>query len=149
MTQTSLISELGTWVYLKGYDLENFKNMLHHFDHPLPWKQSKMATKQLFKKLETTNHCMQINFLFTVSTNIILSSLLPRILWLLCFSFIVLFTFYDCKNDTNTISNRQKHFYKISPSTNHLVKVKINTYTNTRQTFKTTFTQSGALGFYN
>ena len=40
---------------------------------------------------------------------------------------------------------------QISPSTNHFVKVKINTYTNSMQTFKTlsTFTQSGALGFYN
>ena len=48
---------------------------------------------------------MQINFLFTVRTIIVLSSLLPRILWLLCFFFIVLFTFYAGKNDTNNISN--------------------------------------------
>ena len=34
---------------------------------------------------------MQINFLFTVSTNVTLSSLLPRMLWLLCFSFILLY----------------------------------------------------------
>ena len=37
----------------------------------------------------------------------------------------------------------------ISPSTNRLLIVNINTYTNTMQTFKTIFTQSGALGFYN
>ena len=31
-------------MYLKGYDLENLKHMLlHHFDDPLAWKQSKMA----------------------------------------------------------------------------------------------------------
>ena len=38
-----------------------------------------------------------------------------------------------------------------SQSTNRMVKVKINTDTNSMQTFKTlsTFTQSGALGFYN
>ena len=42
------ICELGTWVYLKGYDLENYKNiLLNHFDHLLPWKQSKMAAKHL------------------------------------------------------------------------------------------------------
>ena len=64
--------------------------------------------------------------------------------------FIVLFTFYACKNDTNNISNQHKPtLEQISPSTNCLVKVKINTYTNSMQTFKTTFTQSGALGFYN
>ena len=38
---------------------------------------------------------------------------------------------------------------QILPSTNCLVKVKINTNTNRIQTFKTTFTQSQALGFYN
>jgi len=27
-TQTSLICELGTWVYLKGYDLENLKKYI-------------------------------------------------------------------------------------------------------------------------
>ena len=36
---------------------------------------------------------------------------------------------------------------QILPSTNHMVKVKINR--NSMQTFKTTHTQSGASGFYN
>ena len=99
-------------MYLTGYDLENSKNMLlHHFDDPLPWKQSKMATKHNYSKsLKLLSHRMQINFLFTVHTSIMLSSLLPWILWLLCLFlyFIVLFTFYVCKNHTNNISNRHK-----------------------------------------
>ena len=69
--------------------------LLHHFDE---LKQSKMAAKHNYlKSLKLQSHCMQINFLFTVSTNIMLSSFLPRILRLLCFSFTVLFTFYACK----------------------------------------------------
>ena len=93
------------------------KMLLHHFDHPLPWKQSKMATKHNYlKSLKLQSHCMQINFLFTVSTNIMLSSLLPRMLWLLCFSFILLYYlhFNACKNDTNNISNRHKTKHDIA-----------------------------------
>ena len=111
-SQTYFIKEFGIWMYLKGYDLENLKNMLlHHFEALLPWKQSKMATKHsYFKSLKLQSQCMQINFIFTVLTNIMLFLLLPRILWLLilCFSFIVLSTFYACKNDTNDISNQHK-----------------------------------------
>ena len=52
-TQISLVCELGTWVYLKGYDLENLKNMmLHHFDLPLETIQDGRQI-QLFKKLKT------------------------------------------------------------------------------------------------
>ena len=47
-TQTSFIPELGIWVYLKGYDLENSKRtLLRHSDDPLPWKQFKMVAKQI------------------------------------------------------------------------------------------------------
>ena len=117
------------------------KNMLlHHFDDPLPWKQSKMATKHSYlKSLKLQSHRMQINFLFTVHTSIMSSSLLPRILWLLCFSFILLYylhfmfvkmipiIFQICINlKTNTI------FYKLL-----YIKVKINTYTNFMHTLKT------------
>ena len=79
-----------------------------------------------------------------------LSSVLLRNLWLLCFSFILLdhLHFFTCKKDTNNISNQH------TTKTNIAIyksfgKVKINTYTNSMPTFKTTFTQSGALGFYN
>ena len=93
-TQTSLICELGTWMYLN--DL-------------LPWKQSKMAAKHNYlKSLKLQSHCMQINFLFTVSTNVMLSSLLPRILWLLCFFFILLYHLQFML--TNNISNRHETF---------------------------------------
>jgi len=84
-------------MYLKGYDLENSKNMLlHHFDNLLPYTvQSKMATRHNYlKSLKLQSHCMQINFIFTVRTNLMLPSLLPSILRLFCFSFILLFTFY-------------------------------------------------------
>ena len=38
-------------MYLKVYDLENSKNMLlHNVDDPLPWKQSKIATKHNYLK---------------------------------------------------------------------------------------------------
>ena len=80
-------------MYLKGYELENSKNMLlHQFDDPLPWKQSKMAAKHNYvKSLRLQSDCMQITFLFTVRTNVMLSSLLPRILWLLCFFFVLFY----------------------------------------------------------
>ena len=115
--------------------------LLHHFDDLLPWKQSKMATKHNYlKSLKLQSHCMQINFLFTVSTNIMLSSLLPRILWLLCFSFILLYYLhFMLVKMTPIIFQIGIKLKQISPSTNRLVKVKVNTYiyTNTMQTFKT------------
>ena len=87
--------------------------LLHHFDHPLPWKQSKMATKHNYlKSLKLQSHCMQINFLFTVSTNIMLSSLLPRMLWLLCISFILLYYLHFML--TNNISIRHKTLKNIA-----------------------------------
>ena len=116
------------------------KNMLlHHFDHPLPWKQSKMATKHKYlKSLKLQSHCVQINFLFTVSTNIMLSSLLPRNLWLLRFSFILLYYLHFMLVKMIPIIFQIGIKLKgISPSTNCLVKVKIYTYTNILQTFKT------------
>ena len=110
--------------------------LLHHSDAPLPWKQSKMAAKQLFK-----NHSMQIFKKFTVSTNIKLSSFLRSILWLLCFSFTLLyyFSFYACKNDTNDISNRHNivlfAFYACKNYTNDISnrhKTKTNIPVNTQ-----------------
>ena len=85
--------------------------------------------------------------LFTVSTNIMLSSLLPRIFWLLCFSFILLYYLHFMLVKMIPIFPIGIKLNKISPSTNRLVKVTINAYTNTMQTFKTA--QIGALGFYN
>ena len=113
--------------------------LLHHFDHPLPWKQSKMATKHNYlKSLKLQSHCMQINFLFTFSTNVMLCSLLPRILWLLCFSFILLYYLhFMLVKMIPIIFQIGIKLNIISPSTNRLVIVKINTYTNTMQTFKT------------
>ena len=76
-----------------------------------------------------------------------LSSLLQRILWLLCFFFIVLLTFYACKNDTNNISNRHKTksnivIYKLlGESKDHYI---YKHHANFQDS-----TQSGALGFYN
>ena len=46
---------------------------------------------------------MQINFLFTVCTNIMLCK--DFVVIVLFLYFIVLFTFYAGKNDTNNISN--------------------------------------------
>ena len=113
--------------------------LLHHFDNPLPWKQSKMATKHNYlKSLKLQSHCMLIHFLFTVSTNIMLSSLLPRILGLLCFSFILLYYLhFMLVKMIPIIFQMGIQLKQISPSTNQLVKVKINTYTNTVQAFKT------------
>ena len=139
-------------MYLKGYDLENSKNMLlHHFDDPLRWKQSKMATKHNYSKsLKLLSHRMQINFLFTVHTSIMLSSLLPWILWLLCLFLILLYYLHFMfVKIIPIIFQIGINLKQISLSTNRYIKVKINTYTNCMQTFKTTFTQSGALGFYN
>ena len=83
--------------------------LLHHFDAPLPWKQSKMAAKQLFKISNLRNHSMQI-LKKSVSTNIMLSSFLIIyfVVIMLFLYFIVLFAFYACKNDTNDISNLHK-----------------------------------------
>ena len=113
--------------------------LLHRFDNLLPWKQSKMATKHNYlKNLKLQSHCVQINFLFTVHTNIMLSSLLLRILWLLCFSFILLYYLhFMLVKMIPMIFQISIKLKQISPSTNHDVKVKINTYTNKMQTFKT------------
>ena len=114
--------------------------LLHHFDNPLPWKQSKMATKHNYlKSLKLQSHCMQINFLFTVYTNIMVSSLLPRILWLLCFSFILFYLHFMLVKMIPIIFQIgiKLKVKQILPSTNCLVKVKINTYTTLIQTFKT------------
>ena len=90
------------------------------------------------KSLKLQTDCRQINFLFTVSTNIMLSSLLPRILWLLCFFFILLYYLYSMLvKMIPIIFEIGIKLKRISPSTNRLVNVKINTYTNTMQTFKT------------
>ena len=99
---------------------------------------------------------MPINFLFTVYTNIMVSSLLPRILWLLCFSFIVLyylhFNFYACKNDTNNISNQHKTktniaIYKsLGKSKDRCI---YNPHSNFQDSMMSIFTQCEALGFYN
>ena len=125
--------------------------LLHHFDDLLPWKQSKMAAKHKYlKSLKLQNHCMQTDFLFTFSTNIMLSSLLPRILWLLCFSFIqiiVLFTFYACKKDTNNISNQHKT--KTNIAIYKLLGKSKDQYIHKLHANFQDFTQSGALGFYN
>ena len=92
---------------------------------------------QLFKKLKLQSHRMKINFLFTVHTNIMLSSLLPRILWLLCFSFILFYYLHFLLvKMIPIIFQIGIKLKQILPSTNHMVKVKINTYTNSMQTFK-------------
>ena len=87
--------------------------LLHHFDQPLPWKQSKMAAKHTYlKSLKLQSHCTQIKFLFTVSTkhNAIYTFTKDVVVIMFCLYFIALFTFYACKNDTNNISNRHKTF---------------------------------------
>ena len=76
---------------------------------------------------------MQINFLFTVGTNIMLSSLLPKNLWLLRFPFILLYYLHFMLIKIIPIVFQIGIKLKpISPSTNRLVKVKINTYTLSR-----------------
>ena len=139
--------------YLRVWDLDVFKRLwlgeektkqkrkklLHHFDDPLPWKQSKMATKHNYlKSLKLQSHCMQINFLLTVYTNIMVSSLLPRILWL-CSSFILYYLHFMLVKMIPIIFQIgiKLKVKQISPSTNCLVKVKINTYTTLIQTFMT------------
>ena len=132
--------------YVRVWDLDvfkklwlgEFKNMLlHQFDDPMPWKQPKMATKHNYLKSLNSSHRMKINFLFTVHTNIMLSSLLPRILWLLCSSFILLYYLHFMLVKMIPIFQIGINLKQILPSTNRLVKVKINTYTNCTQTFKT------------
>ena len=125
--------------------------LLHYFDDPLTWKESKMATKHNYlKSLKLQSQCMQVNFIFTVCRNIMWPSLLPRILWLLCFSFIqiiVLFTFYACKKDTNNISNRHKT--KTNIAIYKLLGKSKDQYIHKLHANFQDFTQSGALGFYN
>ena len=42
LAQTSFIPEFGIWVYFKRLWFGEFKKvLLHHFDDPVPWKQSK------------------------------------------------------------------------------------------------------------
>ena len=90
------------------------------------------------KSLKLQRHCMQINFLFTVNTNIMLSSLLPRILWLLCFSLILLYYLqFMLVKMIPVILQISIKLKQISPSTNRSGKVKIRTCTNSIQTFKT------------
>ena len=90
------------------------------------------------KSLKLQSHCMQINFLFTVQTNIMLSSLLPRILWLLYFSLISLYYLhFMLVKMIPVIFQISITLKQISPSTDRLVKVKISTCTNSMQTFKT------------
>ena len=108
------------------------------------WQPVAMETIQdgrrdnYLKSLKLQSYCMQIHFLFTVSTNIMLSSLLPRILGLLCFSFILLYYLhFMLVKMIPIIFQMGIQLKQISPSTNQLVKVKINTYTNTVQAFKT------------
>ena len=104
----------------------------------LPWKQSKMATKHNYlKSLKLQSHCMQSYFIFTVHINITLSSLLPRILWLLCFSFILYYLHFMLVKRIPIIFQIGIKLKQISPSTNHFVKVKINTYTNSLQILRT------------
>ena len=63
--------------------------------------------------------------------------------------FIVLFTFYACKNDTNNISNQHKTKINIAIY-NSLGKSKDQYVYKHHASFQdSTFTQSGALGFYN
>ena len=114
------------------------KMLLHHCADLLPWKQSKMAAKHKYlKSLKLRSHCMQIDVIFTVHINITLSSLLPRILWL-CFSIILLYYLhFMLVKRIPIIFQIGIKLKQISPSTNRPVKVKINTYTNSRQTFKT------------
>ena len=80
-------------MYLKGYDLENSKNkLLHHFDDPLPWKQSKMATKHNYlKSLKLQSHCMQINFLFTVSTNNVIFTFTKDFVVIMLFLYCIIY----------------------------------------------------------
>ena len=137
-------------MYLKGYDLENSKNkLLHHFDDPLPWKQSKMATKHNYlKRLKLQSHFMQTEFIFTVHINIMLSSLLRRVLQL-CFSFILLYYLhFMLVKRIQIIFQIGIKLKKTSPSTNCLVKHQYihKQHANFQDS---AFTQSGALGFYN
>ena len=113
--------------------------LLHNFDDPLPWKQSKMANKHNYlKSLKLQSLCMQINFLFTFRSNTMLSSHLPGILWSLYFSLILLYYLhFMLVKMILIIFQIGIKLKQISPSTNRLVKVKISTYTNGIQTFKT------------
>ena len=130
---------------------KKFNFFLHHLDDPLPRKQPKMVAKlNYLKSLKLQSHCMQINFIFTVRTNMVLSTFVPRSLWLLSLSFILLYYLhFMLVKMIPTIIQIGIRLKQISPSTNRMVKVKINTDTNSMQTFKTTFNHSGALGFYN
>ena len=92
---------------------------------------------QLFKKLKTPKslHADSFSFHSSYKHNVIFTFTKDFVVIMLFLDFIVLFTFYACKNDTSNISNQ--HQTQISPSTNHLVTVKIDTYTNSMGTFKT------------
>ena len=64
--------------------------------------------------------------------------------------FVVLFTFYACKNDTSNISNQYKTLKKKIAIYQLLGKSKDQyIYKHNANYQDSTFTQSGALGFYN
>ena len=102
------------------------------------------------KSLKLQSHCMQINFIFTVCTNIMLSSLLPRMLWLLCFSFILLYYLhFMLVKRIPIIFQISIKLKQISPSTNRLVNRDQYIHKQHANFQDSTFTQSRALGFYN
>ena len=120
--------------------------LLHHFDHPLPWKRSKMATKHnYFKSLKLQSlHADPFSFHSWYKHNVIFTFTKEFVVIMLFLYFIVLFTFYACKIYTNSISNRHKTKNNIA-----IYKSLGKSKDQYIYTFKTTFTQSGALGFYN
>ena len=95
---------------------------------------------------------MQINFLYTVRTNInnvIVTFTKDSVVIMLFLYFIVLFTFYACKNDTNNISYPRKT--KTNIAIYKLLGKRKDQYIHKQHAnFQDlAFTQSGALGFYN
>ena len=102
------------------------------------WQPVAMETIQdgrrdnYLKSLKLQSYCMQIHFLFTVSTNIMLSSLLPRILGLLCFSFILLYYLhFMLVKMIPIIFQIGIKLKQISPATSLLVEVTTSQFTNT------------------
>ena len=105
--------------------------LLQHSDALLPWKQFKMAAKQLFKSSNLQSHSMRIKKI-TVSTNIKLSSFLRSILWLLCFSFTLLYYLhFMLVKMIPIIFQIGIKLKQISPATSLLVEVTTSQYTNT------------------
>jgi len=131
--QTSFTHAFAILVYLKGYELKNSKLCCYiilmphcHGNNPR-WPPNNYLKAQISKAIP----CRFLKKI-TVSTNIKLSSFLRSILWLLCFSFTLLYYLhFMLVKMIPMIFQIGIKLKQISPATSLLVEVTTSQYTNT------------------